>query len=222
MPTPAEQKALAFIAIVILLGGTVRVVRAGATAPLAPTAAEQQGLARQAFAASSAATDQRLEKAGKSRSSRRTRGARVDRRKSSVPTDVGGVVGVPFSSVRPDRPSPGAWPPDPPNPLGFPPPLPRIDVGQRDARTPPPSSRTGVRSRKSSVRFGPIDLDSAAARDIETLPRIGPALARRIVASRDSLGPFRTLSALRRVRGIGPATLELLAPLVTFSGQTRP
>jgi competence protein ComEA len=68
---------------------------------------------------------------------------------------------------------------------------------------------------------GPIDLDRATAPEIEALPRVGPALARRIVANRDSAGPFGSIEALRRIRGLGPATLTLLAPLVTFSGQAR-
>jgi hypothetical protein len=49
MPTPSEQKALAFMAAVVLLGGAVRVVRAGSTP--APNPLEQQALARQATAA---------------------------------------------------------------------------------------------------------------------------------------------------------------------------
>jgi competence protein ComEA len=53
------------------------------------------------------------------------------------------------------------------------------------------------------------------------LPRIGSALAHRIVANRDSAGPFGSLEGLKRVRGVGVGTLKLLAPLVTFSGQTR-
>jgi competence protein ComEA len=64
-------------------------------------------------------------------------------------------------------------------------------------------------------------MDTATQQEIESLPRVGPALARRILANRDSLGPFGSLSALRRVRGIGPATLQLLSSHVTFSGQTR-
>ena len=69
---------------------------------------------------------------------------------------------------------------------------------------------------------GPVDLDTASAALIETLPRVGPALAQRIVANRDSLGPFRSIEGLKRVKGIGPATVALLAPLVTFSRQARP
>jgi competence protein ComEA len=67
-----------------------------------------------------------------------------------------------------------------------------------------------------------IDMDVATAADIERLPRIGPTLARRIVANRDSLGPFGDLEGLKRVRGIGPALARILAPHVTFSLQPRP
>lgn len=64
-----------------------------------------------------------------------------------------------------------------------------------------------------------IDLDRASAAEIERLPRIGPTLAARIVADRDSLGPFRSLKGLERVRGVGPAMARTLAPLVSFSGR---
>jgi competence protein ComEA len=44
------------------------------------------------------------------------------------------------------------------------------------------------------------------------MPDIGPELARRIVADRQERGPFRDLDDLRRVRGIGPRTLEAMKP----------
>lgn len=62
----------------------------------------------------------------------------------------------------------------------------------------------------------PIDLNVATASEIERLPRIGPALAQRIIAWREAHGPFRSLDDLRHVRGIGPATAALLAESVTF------
>ncbi|HYV96852.1 MAG TPA: helix-hairpin-helix domain-containing protein [Gemmatimonadaceae bacterium] len=66
----------------------------------------------------------------------------------------------------------------------------------------------------------PIDLDRASEREIETLPRIGPALAARIVAERNAHGPFESLQQLdKRVRGVGPSMAKLIAPLVTFSGR---
>ena len=79
------------------------------------------------------------------------------------------------------------------------------------------------RSTRSSPdeRLDIIDVDRATAVQLEQLPRVGPAMADRIVANRDSLGAFGSLDALGEVRGIGPAMLELLSPLVTFSGRPR-
>ena len=225
MPTPSEHKALAFVAIVILLAGAVRVVRAGALASADPTPLEQQGLARQAFAASSAAVDQRAAKEARASKSKKQPRMSLGRRDAGVKI-VGGVASVPPSDVRPDRPSSGSWPPDPrTNALGFPSPGPRIDVGSGAPQLLSPVTSLGSRKRKSGAEArpaGPIDLDTATEPEIELLPRVGPALARRIVANRDSLGPFRSLEALRRVRGIGPSTVIFLGPLVTFSRQTRP
>ncbi|HEX6159201.1 MAG TPA: helix-hairpin-helix domain-containing protein [Thermoanaerobaculia bacterium] len=68
-----------------------------------------------------------------------------------------------------------------------------------------------------------IDVDRASATELEVLPGIGPALARRIVATRDSSGPFGSLDALQsRVRGVGPALSKRLAQAVTFSGPHSP
>lgn len=59
-----------------------------------------------------------------------------------------------------------------------------------------------------------IDVNRATGKELEVLPGIGPALAERIIASRESDGPFRTVDELQRVAGIGPALLERLRPLV--------
>ncbi|MDP1859286.1 MAG: helix-hairpin-helix domain-containing protein [Gemmatimonadaceae bacterium] len=67
-----------------------------------------------------------------------------------------------------------------------------------------------------------IDLDSAPADQIETLPRIGPVLAKRIVEDRAAHGPFGSLQGLERVRGVGPAMARLLQQRVTFGWSGRP
>jgi len=67
-----------------------------------------------------------------------------------------------------------------------------------------------------------IDLDVATAVEIETLRGIGPALAARIVADRDSLGPFGSIGELQRVRGIGARLAAKISPQVTFSLFPRP
>lgn len=61
---------------------------------------------------------------------------------------------------------------------------------------------------------GPLDLNRATAEDLQQLPGIGPATASAIVAHREANGPFRSVDQLDDVRGIGPAKLEQLRPLV--------
>jgi competence protein ComEA len=68
---------------------------------------------------------------------------------------------------------------------------------------------------------GPVAVNEASVQELERLPRVGPALARRIVADRAAHGAFRSLEELGRVPGIGPATLRVLAPVVTFSPRPR-
>ncbi len=57
---------------------------------------------------------------------------------------------------------------------------------------------------------GGVNLNSASAEELQTLPGIGPALAARIVAHRGSHGPFRSVEELEKVPGIGPATATRL------------
>jgi hypothetical protein len=61
-----------------------------------------------------------------------------------------------------------------------------------------------------------FDLNEDPAEVLEALPRVGPALAERIVEAR-SLGRFHGPEDLdRRVRGIGPKTIEVLRPHLRF------
>lgn len=75
---------------------------------------------------------------------------------------------------------------------------------------------------RPSLTVSRIDLDRATTDEIEKLPGIGPALARRITDDRDRNGAFGCLAALDAVKGIGPALLGRLDSLVTFSGAGRP
>jgi len=63
-----------------------------------------------------------------------------------------------------------------------------------------------------------IDLDRADVSEITRLPRVGPALAQRIVAWRTEHGPFGSLSRLDSVSGVGPKLLDAIQPFVSFSG----
>jgi competence protein ComEA len=63
----------------------------------------------------------------------------------------------------------------------------------------------------------PVDPNRADPVTLETLPGIGPARARAIVAERSSR-PFASLADLRRVYGLGPVRVAALAPYLAFSG----
>ena len=68
-----------------------------------------------------------------------------------------------------------------------------------------------------------VDLNQAAAEDLEALPGVGPALARRLVDYRRKLGPFQKLEDLEQVKGFGPKLVERLKPHVLVApSQTVP
>jgi len=69
---------------------------------------------------------------------------------------------------------------------------------------------------------GPVNVNTASESELDTLPGIGPSKAAAIIAHRDANGPFTTLNDLDAVKGIGPATLESLAPMVIFSADGQP
>jgi DNA uptake protein ComE-like DNA-binding protein len=61
-----------------------------------------------------------------------------------------------------------------------------------------------------------VNANSVPTGVLESLPRIGPALAGRIVEAREQ-SPFSSLDDLdRRVRGVGPATVAGLRPYLRF------
>src|SRR3954465_5703472 len=83
--------------------------------------------------------------------------------------------------------------------------------------------------RDSSMRQGrplaqgeQIDLDRAPAGELARLPKVGPRLAKTIVADRQAHGPFGSLSGLDRVSGIGPGLLKSISPHVIFTGAVSP
>lgn len=65
-----------------------------------------------------------------------------------------------------------------------------------------------------------VDVNTADASTLESLPGIGPSKAEAIVAYRAEHGPFKSLADLDAVNGIGPSTLANLKDLVTFGAGT--
>lgn len=69
------------------------------------------------------------------------------------------------------------------------------------------------RARKAAFT-GRLNLNTASETALQQLPRVGPALAARIVAYRQANGGFRRPADLTNVKGIGDKTLEKLLPHV--------
>lgn len=77
----------------------------------------------------------------------------------------------------------------------------------KERRDPAPSPTPSSEPQK-------LNINAATAAQLEALPGIGPALAKRIIDAR-SRRPFTRTSHLKRVKGIGPSTYKKLAPLIT-------
>jgi competence protein ComEA len=57
-----------------------------------------------------------------------------------------------------------------------------------------------------------VDINKAEWFELAELPEVGETLARRIIELRTTRGAFKDNNDLRRVRGIGPRTLEKMMP----------
>lgn len=62
---------------------------------------------------------------------------------------------------------------------------------------------------------GRVNINSASAAELETLPRVGPAMSARIIAWRETNGRFSSVDDLLAVTGVGEKTLEGFRDLVT-------
>jgi len=60
----------------------------------------------------------------------------------------------------------------------------------------------------------PLDLNSASAAQLATLPGVGASTARAIVQFREKSGPFRRVEDLLAIHGISAAKLEKIRPYV--------
>lgn len=78
-----------------------------------------------------------------------------------------------------------------------------------------PGTAAGVAPTPGSPA-GLVNINTADQTLLETLPGVGPVTAGAILGWRDEHGGFSSVDELLEVDGIGDATLETLAPLVTL------
>jgi competence protein ComEA len=73
---------------------------------------------------------------------------------------------------------------------------------------------TGISPTSASASIAPVNLNSATAEQLDTLPGIGPVTAQAILTWRTENGSFTSVDELLEVSGIGDATLADIAPYV--------
>ena len=101
---------------------------------------------------------------------------------------------------------------------------PRVTVAPRHApRRPVTTTSTPVASPSSLAEPGTpsnaqatVNLNTAGVDQLDTLPGIGPATAKAIVAHRTRKGPFSRLDDLLAIDGIGPKKLDAIRDLVSL------
>ncbi|WP_309570873.1 helix-hairpin-helix domain-containing protein [Deinococcus sp.] len=96
-------------------------------------------------------------------------------------------------------------------------PHPAVPMVTRAALPPaaPPSSEPPVYAATASITpliSGRVNLNTATQEQLEALPKVGPSMAKKIIAGR----PYRSLADFDRIKGVGVATMKLLSPLVTY------
>lgn len=221
--TPDEQRALAFIAALLLLSAAVRV--AALPEPLDPPAAAGFDLDGHIAASERAAAERER------RSQPLGRGERIDPN-TAPEAELDRLPGVGPSLARRIVEARGAGRFRSVSDLTRVPglgqataerlaphltlaagPVRMDDAPRRSARARAAGGVGGGRANTAATAAA-LDINTASAEALTSLPGVGPVLAARIVAYRDSAGPFVTVDSLRAVPGIGPATLARIRPRV--------
>jgi competence protein ComEA len=92
----------------------------------------------------------------------------------------------------------------------------QIYVPQKGEESLPVSPPSGPSLHSpSSPGGGKVNINTATAEELDTLPGIGPSLAQRIIDCRTTNGPFQSIEDIKNVRGIGDVTFEELKDKIT-------
>ncbi len=102
---------------------------------------------------------------------------------------------------------------------------PSVETAQSTVFTPEESDKPDERERLDAIlgiettkdmpdTGGRLNINTAAAEELQELPGIGPVLAERIVRYRETNGPFADVSHLRDVTGIGDGVYGRIADLI--------
>ncbi|MFP4493440.1 MAG: helix-hairpin-helix domain-containing protein [Puniceicoccaceae bacterium] len=78
-----------------------------------------------------------------------------------------------------------------------------------------PELRASIDRPPAVTEADPINVNTAPSAELERLPGVGPVIAGRIIEERER-SPFQSAGDLGRVRGIGPESIETIAPFIRF------
>jgi competence ComEA-like helix-hairpin-helix protein len=93
----------------------------------------------------------------------------------------------------------------------------RAEASATELRAEVADSLVRARHRRMPLAEGErLDPNTASVDDLVRLPRVGPALAARIVERRETRGPYRTLADIDSVPGVGPVLLAAITPHLTL------
>ena len=71
-------------------------------------------------------------------------------------------------------------------------------------------------AKTAAAPAGPVNLNTATQAQLETLPGIGAAAAKRIIEYREKNGKFTKIEQLMNVKGIGEKSFLKLKPMITI------
>ena len=77
------------------------------------------------------------------------------------------------------------------------------------------SATQGSMASNSVAAGGKVNINTATSEELQTLDGVGESTAAKIIASRESEGPFTTIEDLKRVSGIGDKKFAAIASNIT-------
>ena len=85
-----------------------------------------------------------------------------------------------------------------------------IYIPSIDEATPPPVIRTSSDAGAEESGGPTVNINTATAAELDTLPGVGPATATKIIEYREANGPFAQIEEIMDVSGIGEAKFEAM------------